>query len=41
MTVSDEANSALSERATHRTGWTCEDGNGKQGLVPANYLKEV
>ncbi|RSH84193.1 uncharacterized protein EHS24_005702 [Apiotrichum porosum] len=21
--------------------WTCEDGNGKQGLVPANYMKEL
>ncbi|KAL7423645.1 hypothetical protein Q5752_001226 [Cryptotrichosporon argae] len=21
--------------------WTCEDGNGARGLVPANYLKEI
>jgi hypothetical protein len=22
-----------------RVGWTCEDGSGKRGLVPASYLK--
>ncbi|RSH92865.1 hypothetical protein EHS25_008311 [Saitozyma podzolica] len=21
--------------------WTCEDGNGQRGLVPAGYLKEI
>ncbi len=21
-------------------GWTCEDGNGRRGLIPAAYLKE-
>lgn len=26
---------------TSEDWWTCEDGNGRQGLVPANYMKEL
>ena len=23
------------------SGWTCEDGSGRQGLVPSSYLQEM